>query len=218
MHNEKNYQEELLIIIDRLIGPNGCPWDHDQKLQDLRHMIIEEAYELVDAISEGKNEKIADEAGDLLITVFFLTKVADKDGYFSWKIPFQKACEKLIRRHPHIFADGEKLTTAKEVKDQWEEIKKTEEVHQDRKSLLDGIPASLPALSMMQKLIHKAKKSEKLHKALENSLKNRRDDKEEEVGRKLANLIEEAEKNNIHTEESLRKFFATLQQELKKSE
>ncbi len=113
----------LMAIIDRLLGPDGCPWDKKQTVSSLSHMLLEEMHEVIDDIEE--REKLADELGDVWMTLLMLTKAAEREGRFRWNYPLSKAAEKLIRRHPHVFEEQKNLTS-EEVEKQWIELKKRE--------------------------------------------------------------------------------------------
>ena len=117
--------EELVAVMSRLRGENGCPWDREQTMETLRTYIVEEAYELVDAISRGETTDIVEEAGDLLLQVVFLSRIAEDEGRFSMNDVVLGLTEKLVRRHPHVFADGE-ADTSDQVLRKWEEIKSVE--------------------------------------------------------------------------------------------
>ncbi len=208
MSSENDFQH-LVAIIDRLLGPDGCPWDQEQTVHSLSHMVLEEICELIDALDETDSEKQADELGDVMIVALFLAKVAEKEHRFSWTLPLQKAALKMIRRHPHIFNEEQKLTSAKAVEQRWDDIKATEVEHSGRTTRLDGIPKSLPALAMMQKLLSKVKKAPSLHPASEDLLQSPRDSEEEELGRRIAQLIVEGDRRGIQAEHALRLFFTS---------
>lgn len=204
----------LIEIIDRLLSPDGCPWDKEQTVLSLSHMVLEEVCEVIDTLRETEPEKLADELGDLMNAAIFLAKAAEKEGRFLWERPLQKAAAKLIRRHPHIFGEDQKLTSVKEVEKRWDEIKATEVEHANRKSRFDGIPKSLPALAMMQKLLAKAKKVPALRHVAEDLCKTQRENEEEELGRRIGQLIFEAEENGIQAEQALRRFFLNCRDDL----
>jgi tetrapyrrole methylase family protein/MazG family protein len=198
---------QLVAIIDKLLGPNGCPWDKKQTVSSLSHMLLEEMYEVIDDVE--KSEKLADELGDVWMTVVMVAKAAEREGRFSWNYPLSIAAEKLIRRHPHIFGEQKELTP-EEVEKQWIELKKEEKIHKERKGKFDGIANSLPALSRVQKILRKAKDDNGLKKILDAPSV----DEEVEYGRSLANLVFEAEQTGIQAEVALRKFCSFLVKEL----
>lgn len=207
MSPSKNHFDELVAVIDRLLAPDGCPWDREQTVRSVSHMVLEEVCEVIDTLEEKDPEKLADELGDVLIGALFLAKTAEKEHRFPWGLPFQKAVAKLIRRHPHIFTDEQNMATAAEVEKRWDEIKTTEAEHAHRSSRLDGIPKSLPALAMMQKLMTKIKKAPPLGQIAQEFLEKPREDQEEEIGRKISQLVVEADRQGIQAEQALRRFF-----------
>ena len=130
----------LLDIMDTLRAE--CPWDKKQTLQSLRHLTIEETYELADAIEEGDLNEIKKELGDLMLHMVFYSKIGSEKGAFDVGDVLNSVCDKLIHRHPHIYGDVE-ATTEEEVKANWEAIKLKEK---GTKSVLQGVPRGLPAL------------------------------------------------------------------------
>lgn len=115
----------LIEIVDKLLSPEGCPWDREQTLNSVRKHVIEEANEVVEAIEKGDNEHMAEEVGDLLFNVLFLCRLGEKENRFTTSQVIQTLCDKLVRRHPHVFG-GEKLETSEQVLKQWKEIKQRE--------------------------------------------------------------------------------------------
>lgn len=145
----------LAAVVDTLMGKNGCPWDTVQTRESLKPFLVEETYETLEALDSNQPEKIVDELGDLLYQILFHAKIAEKKGEFSITDVLENLSEKMIRRHPHIFQSS-KADTPEKVLHQWEEIKKREKAHRDHRSVLDGVPKSLPALARAQKLQKKA--------------------------------------------------------------
>ena len=131
--------ERLLTIMDELRAQ--CPWDKKQTIASLRHLTIEETYELADAILENDLEEIKNELGDLLLHIVFYSKIGSEKGAFDMADVANGICEKLIRRHPHIYGNV-KVNNEEEVKANWEQIK----LQEGKKSVLEGVPNSLPAL------------------------------------------------------------------------
>ncbi len=152
----KHYFDEIVDIIERLRAPDGCPWDRKQTLETLRTPITEEAYELADAITKGKMGAVKEEAGDLLLQIVFVASLAREQGAFEMKDVVRAICDKLIRRHPHVFGT-EDARDADEVLRNWERIKKEErqEKHEDL-SILAGVPDGLPPLLKANRLQGKA--------------------------------------------------------------
>lgn len=131
--------KRLLNIMDDL--REKCPWDRKQTMQSLRKLTIEETYELADAILENDLQGVKEETGDLMLHLVFYAKIAEEKGAFDIADTLNTVCEKLIKRHPHIYGDL-KVTSEAEVKRNWEQIK----LKEGKKSLLQGVPNSLPAL------------------------------------------------------------------------
>lgn len=137
--------QRLIQTIDRLRSPGGCPWDREQTVASLAQFVIEESYEVVDAIDTGKREKIYEEVGDLLQVLVMLCRIAEEEKNFSIAEAANSVNEKLIRRHPHVFGDT-KVSGSGEVLKNWEQIKQTEKKEGEDRSAIAGVPAALPAL------------------------------------------------------------------------
>lgn len=144
--------DRLLAIMDRLRAKEGCPWDKEQTMESLKPFLIEEAYEVVEAIDGGDKGKVCEELGDLLLQIVFLSQIGKEEQAFSFEDVIQKINEKLLRRHPHVFGD-EKARNAREVLHRWEQIKQEEK---PRRSILEGTPLSLPALLRAHRLQDRA--------------------------------------------------------------
>src|SRR5438309_1129718 len=151
---------DLLKVMAKLRSPKGCPWDREQSHMTLRRHAIEEVYELIDAIEAGDDVEMSEELGDLLLQVVFHCQLARERGAFDFNDVAANISEKLIRRHPHVFGEGN-AKTVDEVWTQWEKIKKAEKTgtKNERPSALDGIPKHLPALMYAEKLTKKARKA-----------------------------------------------------------
>lgn len=134
--------KRLVDIMARLRGPDGCPWDKAQDHKSLKPYLIEEAYEVLDAIDSDKSDKLAEELGDLLLHVVFHAQIASEKDKFDIERICRIISDKLIQRHPHIFNEKKELSKA-QVLDQWEAIKQT---NNKNHSVLDGVPRTLPAL------------------------------------------------------------------------
>ncbi|MCI0656902.1 MAG: MazG family protein, partial [Acidobacteria bacterium] len=117
--------ENLLSIMDRLRGPDGCPWDREQTLKDLRVFLLEETHEVLDAIDKNESGPLKEELGDLLFQIVFQSRIAMELGWFDFDKVAEGIAEKLIRRHPHVFGDA-RLTSSGEVVEQWEDLKEAE--------------------------------------------------------------------------------------------
>jgi MazG family protein len=141
--------QELVDIMARLRGPHGCPWDREQTIQSLRGFVLEETYEVLDAIDRGDHDALRGEIGDLLFEGVFLAQIESDELRFTVIDSLRAITRKLIRRHPHIFGTaGSKITTPLQVVEQWEQIKAREqkEAGEARRSILRGVPKSMPSL------------------------------------------------------------------------
>jgi MazG family protein len=150
----------LLGIMDRLRSPDeGCPWDLRQDEKSIGRYLLEEAYEVLDAIEGGSPEALREELGDLLFQIVFLARLSEEKGSFDMGGITEKVAEKMIRRHPHVFGNA-KVRDAQDVKDRWEEIKKNVE-KKERTDLFMGvrIPRSLPALARAQRIVGEASRA-----------------------------------------------------------
>ncbi len=143
----------LKEIVARLRAPDGCPWDREQTHESLRAALVEECYEAVEAIEKADDVNLREELGDLLLHVVMHAHMAGERQAFSFEEVVEGICEKLIRRHPHVFSDGAAEDTT-EVLRQWEQIKRAEKG--DRASIMDGLPTSLPGLMRAQNAQKKA--------------------------------------------------------------
>jgi len=152
--------DALVRIMERLRADGGCPWDREQTRQSLKPFLIEEAYEVVEAIDEGNTEQLREELGDLLFQVVFHAQVAAELGEFTIGQVLAATADKMVRRHPHVFSDGT-ASTAGEVLEQWEKLKREERdaVAAVPGSALDGVPKELPALLRAQRLQDKASRA-----------------------------------------------------------
>jgi MazG family protein len=142
---------ELVAVMTRLLAPDGCPWDREQTLASLRRYLIEETYEVIDAIDAGDPAGHAEELGDLLMQIVFQSALRAAEGRFTIDDVVRGIVAKLIRRHPHVFGD-KKLDTSGQVLDQWRDLKSKEKVRRT----LDGVPRALPALARARELSARA--------------------------------------------------------------
>lgn len=136
----------LLDVMRRLRAPDGCPWDRKQTIDTLRGSLIEETYEVIDAMESGDRGDLKEELGDLLLQVVFQAQICDEETAFNFDDVANGIADKLIRRHPHVFGDV-KADTPEEVIRNWDKIKQTEKGTETPRSLVAGIPRHLPALS-----------------------------------------------------------------------
>lgn len=147
---------ELVEVMEQLLGPQGCPWDREQSLASLRPYLIEECFELVDALDRDDVDNHKEELGDLLFQIVFQTGIRAQSGSFDMDDVVRGIRDKLIHRHPHVFAGGS-AENSEEVLSRWEEIKAAEKAAKGatQTHLLDNVPASMPALSRAQKISNK---------------------------------------------------------------
>ena len=210
IEQKKEAFERLLTIMDEL--REKCPWDMKQTLESLRHLSIEEVYELGDAILDGNMEEVKKELGDLFLHLVFYSRIASETEAFDVADVLNSICEKLISRHPHIYGDVEVKDEA-EVLSNWEKLK----LKEGKKSVLEGVPRSLPAMVKAQRIQDKAKgvgfdwdnADQVWEKVLEelNEFKDAKtkEDQEEEFGDLLFSLINYARFKGIHPEDALEK-------------
>jgi tetrapyrrole methylase family protein/MazG family protein len=160
MRREENYFEKLIELMDVLRDPGGCPWDREQTRETLKPMLIEEAHEVLDALDSDDPDNLCEELGDLLFQILFHCKIADERQEFNIHDVCRRVYKKMVRRHPHVFGDRQ-IADSQELLRNWEELKAAEKAQAGRpvkkdKSLLDGIPKSLPALYTAYQITSKA--------------------------------------------------------------
>jgi tetrapyrrole methylase family protein / MazG family protein len=146
--------DDLVSLMKTLRGPDGCPWDRKQTLPDLKPFVIEEAYEVVDAVDRDDRQALMEEVGDLLLESVFIAEITREEGSFDIYDSITAIHDKLVRRHPHVFADVE-ANDAEQVLVNWEK-QKNEERKAENKSVLSGVPAALPAALKASRLTEKA--------------------------------------------------------------
>lgn len=156
---EQNRAGQLLVeladVMDKLRGPDGCPWDREQNHQSLMPYLVEEAYEVLEAIQLGDMNKLAEELGDLLLQIVFHAQIAEEQGEFDLSEPIRQIVAKMKRRHPHVFGKA-KVDSSKQVLLNWEAIKAKERQGGVVESLLDAVPRNMPALMQAGKIQQKA--------------------------------------------------------------
>lgn len=203
--------DRLLTIMDEL--REQCPWDKKQTLQTLRHLTIEETYELGDAILDNDLQEVKKELGDLLLHIVFYAKIGSETNDFDIADVLNTVCEKLIHRHPHIYGDV-KVKDEEEVKRNWEKLK----LKEGNKSVLEGVPKSLPALVKASRIQEKVagvgfdwEESQQVWEKVEEELQEfhdevkegNKDEMEAEFGDVLFSLINYAKHLNINAENAL---------------
>ncbi len=150
--------DELVRVMARLRGPDGCPWDGEQTHSSLRQYLLEETYEALEAIEQQDWARLADELGDVLLQVVFHSQLASERGDFTIEDVCEHIVTKLKTRHPHVFADT-LVADSDEVITNWESLKRQEEGYCERESALDGVPTTLPALQRAYKLQKQASRA-----------------------------------------------------------
>ncbi len=184
---------DLVAVMDRLRSPGGCPWDAKQTHESLVTYLVEEAYETIEAIETGDRDHLREELGDLLLQVVFHARIAAEDPDSGWSIDDVAAgiVAKLVRRHPHVFADVH-APTAEHVEANWEVLKAAEK---GRESAVDGVPTGLPALALASKLMSRAAKA---------GVPVSPDPDDASFGGRLLRLVAEAQASGADAETELR--------------
>jgi tetrapyrrole methylase family protein/MazG family protein len=203
--------DELMSIMERLLGEGGCPWDREQTHQSLVRYLIEETYEVIEAINEGDMNKLREELGDLLLQVVFHAALAEREGHFDFAGVTTTVSKKMVDRHPHVFGTMN-LKTSNDVLDNWEQFKKKE----GKKRLLDGIPDSLPALMRAEKVQEKAARVgfdwpditgavDKFKEEIDELVQAEGDQINEEMGDVFFSLVNVARMKNVEPEQALQR-------------
>lgn len=210
--------EQLLNIMRRLRGPGGCPWDAEQTHESLTRYLLEETYEVIEAIDAKSPEHLREELGDLLLQPVFHAVIAEEAGQFDMSDVINNICEKLVRRHPHVFGDLDISDSNAQIEN-WERIKK-EEKGAERTSALSGVPPHLPALLKAHKITEKAsrvgfdwnhadqvfaKVMEELHEFEEAWAGGNQERMEDELGDLLFAIVNLGRFLSLNPEEALRK-------------
>ena len=157
LNNKKDFND-LLDIIETLRGENGCPWDREQTHESLEKALIEECYEVIDAIDQEDDDSLIEELGDVLLQVVFHASIGKEDGYFDIGDVIKGICDKMIRRHPHVFGESETLDSSNQVLDRWDQLKKNEKGYETLSDEMNGLTKGLPSLLRAHKIQNKAKK------------------------------------------------------------
>jgi tetrapyrrole methylase family protein/MazG family protein len=218
-----SFFEELVEIMARLRGENGCPWDREQTSESIKPYLVEETYEVLEAIDEQDPDKLREELGDLMLQIVFHARMAEEVRAFSITEVLAGINDKLRRRHPHVFGDV-KAETAQEVLFNWEQIKKQERKDATGEaSILDGVPRELPALLRAHRLQEKAsrvgfdwKEAREVFQKVQEELgelkaaiqEERADRMEAELGDLLFSLVNLSRFIAVNPEEALRKTIA----------
>lgn len=206
----------LANVLARLRAPGGCPWDREQTLDSMRVQILSEVHEVIEAIDLRDDENLKEEIGDLIMDALFLVHIALTEGKFQLADVFAGICQKMVRRHPHVYGDVE-LSDSETVLTQWDAIKKAEKAARDLDPHpLDGIPKSLPALEAAREYLSKAKKNglELPKLAVTSSPQDEGAWSEEALGRELWELVRVAADNGINAELALQGHITLLRNSL----
>ncbi|MEL0627337.1 MazG family protein [Salinibacterium amurskyense] len=204
--------DTLIATLERLRAPGGCAWDRDQTHESLVQHLVEETYELVDAIESGDSADMVEELGDVLYQVLFHADIATEAGRFTLEDVAANMTAKMVSRHPHVFADST-ADTADDVIAAWDELKKTEKPH--RTSVTDGIPAKMPALALADKLLGRAHKVGLLDATAPGAINVTEED---ELGPLLLAIVASAKANGLDSERALRTALRQLTEEIKEHE
>lgn len=217
-HHAETSLTRLLDIIEKLRSPDGCLWDRKQKKEDIVKYLLEETYELVDAIDTGSSQALKEEMGDVLFQILFLARISEEAGEFTISDVMEYVAEKMIRRHPHVFGNVT-VKNIEEIRINWEEIKKhRENRNTDSSGFFDRIPRSMPSLMRTQKVTEKAsrvgfdwEKTEDVLAKIEEELNefksalniNNTDYIREEIGDLLFSLVNLCRFVNVNAEDAL---------------
>jgi tetrapyrrole methylase family protein/MazG family protein len=207
---------DLVAIMARLRGEDGCPWDRRQTKEDLKPFLIEETYEILEALDKGDDQGLQEELGDLLFHIIFMARIAEEEGAFDIDDVIAGIAEKMRRRHPHVFGNAE-VSDAHEVETNWARLKAAEK---PRDSLMQGLPRHLPALMRAYRLTQRASQvgfdwehTDQVWTKLEEELKEfqqalrekRKEALQEELGDILFTLVNLARFINCDPEDALRR-------------
>ena len=204
--------EELIAVLEQLRAPGGCAWDREQTHESLVQYLVEETYELVDAIEAGSREEMIEELGDVLYQVLFHSDIAAEAGQFTLEDVAAHMTAKMIGRHPHVFGDTT-AETADDVVAVWDDLKKIEKP--GRTSVLDGIPQGMPSLGLADKLLGKAGKLGLVDVGAQAGIPVNNED---ELGGLLLAVVASAKANGLDAERALRSTLRGLQQEIREHE
>ena len=207
--------EELIAVLERLRAPGGCAWDREQTHESLVQYLVEETYELIDAIENGDRAEMVEELGDVLYQVIFHSDMAAEAGQFTLEDVAAHMTAKMIGRHPHVFGDASaqaalNIQSADDVMAVWDDLKQTEKPH--RTSVLDGIPTGMPALALADKLLGRAHKVGLIDATLPGAVNVSNED---ELGPLLLAIVASAKANGLDSERALRTALRQLQAEIR---
>ena len=193
MNQEKYTFTDLLGIMKKLRSPGGCPWDREQTHQSIKKHVVEEAYELVEAIDQNDAKKIADESGDLLLQVVFHGAIAEDAGDYTIDDVTDAICRKMMHRHPHLFEGGEPMD--------WDEIKRRDRNQTTITRELDEVSSYLPALMRAEKILKKARKH-----GFSGAVSTDAEHPELSLGEELFTLVEKCRSQGVDPELALNRY------------
>jgi XTP/dITP diphosphohydrolase len=220
--------EQLIAVLEQLRAPGGCAWDAEQTHESLVRYLVEETYELIDAIESGNREELIEELGDVLYQVIFHSDIATHTPgeEFTLEDVAAHMTAKMVGRHPHVYGElaatlaeeGAAPDTAADVNVRWDEIKKIEKP--TRTSVLDGVPQGMPALALADKLLGKAEKLGMAAPAapVADLIRRAGADTEEVLGDQLLAIVAAARAKGLDPERALRASIRTLQDEMRVAE
>ena len=230
--SEKDSINRLIALIESLRGDPGCPWDKKQTPRSMLIYLIEEMYELVDAIESDRAEEVREELGDVLFHIIFITRLFQEAGDFSVDDVARDITEKMIRRHPHVFGTA-RVNNADEVRQNWHKIKQHEKRSTRKASVLDSVPRKLPALMRAYRIVERTARygfnrrdrENLLHTLsaevdqLQFSIKHNREDRiSNDLGSLLLSLVHLAQCLKIHPETALSGALQAFEVQFKKME
>jgi XTP/dITP diphosphohydrolase len=206
--------DELVATLHRLRAPGGCAWDRDQTHASLVQYLVEETYELIEAIESGSRDELIEELGDVLYPVLFHADIEAEAGSFTLEDVAEHMTAKMVGRHPHIFGDADGTLAVADTPDavvaQWERIKAVEKAH--RSSVMDGIPMAMPALALADKMVGRAGKVGVARDAVTIPAT------EEELGAQLLAMVTAARAAGLDSERALRGALRQLRDDVRTAE
>ena len=207
--------QRLVEVMDRLRSPGGCPWDAEQTHQSLLKYLLEESYEFIESVENNDRQDMQEELGDLLLQIYFHSRMAEEDANQPFNIEdvAKSVADKLIRRHPHVFA-GETVDNSQDVLENWEKQKALEK---GRSSIIDGVPLAQPALPLAAKVVYRINK---LNYSLPISQPIKLNDQtnQDQFGEILLGLIAQAVEKGLDPEAALRGATKTLIAQIQEQE
>lgn len=213
-----NATERLIEVMDQLRSPGGCPWDAEQTHQSLSRYLLEETYEALEAMDQGDIVALREELGDLLLQVVFHARIAqEEDPTFTFDAVAQGVVDKLVRRHPHVFA-GVSLETQAELEANWAKVKLAEK---GRESITDGVPQAMPALQLATQLLYRSRDVEVSAVDSDTLAEVNRllpDVTDEAVANLLTAIVEVARQADIDAESALRTHMGAFRQAVRTAE